>query len=124
MYLLNSGNLGLVLGGNTGKLGVCDEGANEQPVMKKSRSPLYSTNMEVMMIAFKQRIQPSQLGSISTHYLGIKFNKETDDCLSFWVRYHKSFDKLFVPARTGRTVFSSIHAVHLWNECLALEEFF
>jgi hypothetical protein len=65
--------------------------------------------MEMMLGAFKQRIQSSQLGSISTfYYLGIKFNKETDDCLSFWVRYQKSFDKLFVPALVALSIPASM----------------
>ena len=34
----------------------------------------------------------------TSNFVRTKINQETDDCLSFWMRNRKTFDKLFVPA--------------------------
>jgi hypothetical protein len=70
-------------------------------VMKKSRSSLfdeYGSDEECLQAAHS--IVATQLNQ----YLGTKFNKETDDCLSFSVRYPKSSDKLFVPALVALSI--------------------
>jgi hypothetical protein len=73
--------------------------------MKKSRSPLfdeYGSDDECLQAAH------SAVATRLNQYLGIKFNKETDDCLSFWVCYQKSFDKLFVPALVALSIPASM----------------
>jgi hypothetical protein len=78
------------------------ESASE-PVVKKTRPSLfddYGNDDECLQAVPSSTTIAAQLNQ----YLETKFDKETDECLSFWVDNRNIFDKLFIPAIVALSV--------------------